>query len=130
MKSVNKNLLNSIHLLFKFSAMTEILGGIVVLAMPVKFVTLLFGQVIGFGGINITRLFALAIISLGIAAWESSSDAPMSSPRKALCIYNIAVGILLISIGATQEITGILLWPGVLFHLVLGLPMLAGLRYQ
>ncbi len=109
--------------------MTEILGGIVVLAMPVKFVTLLFGQVIGFGGINITRLFALAIISLGIAAWESSSDVPMSNPRKALCIYNIAVGLFLISIGINEEIIGILLWPGVLFHLALGLPMLLGLRY-
>ncbi len=129
MKSVNKNSLDRIQLLFRFSAIMEILGGIVVLAMPVKFVSLLFGQSIDFGGINITRLFALAIISLGIAAWESSSDVPMSNPRKALCIYNIAVGLFLISIGINEEIIGILLWPGVLFHLALGLPMLLGLRY-
>ncbi len=129
MKSVNKNSLDRIQLLFRFSAIMEILGGRVVLVMQDKFVSLLFGQSIDFGGINITRLFALAIISLGIAAWESSSDVPMSNPRKALCIYNIAVGLLLISIGINQEIIGILLWPGVLFHLALGLPMLLGLRY-
>ena len=115
-------------LLLRFSAGFEVLGGIFAFVRPVKFCTLLFGHPIDNELAGIARLFALAIIALGGACWEASSDAPMQNPRKSLCGYNIAVGILLISIGVSQDIIGVLLWPGAFIHLVIGLLLLPGLR--
>ena len=117
-------------LLFRFSAGFEILGGIFALALPVMFCSLLFGYTIDTGLVGIARLFALAIIALGIACWEASSHAPMSNPRKSLCGYNIAVGFLLMSIGVSQDVIGVLLWPGSFIHLVIGLLLFPGFGKQ
>ena len=117
-------------LLFRFSAGFEILGGIFALVLPIKFCSLLFGYTLAIELEGIARLFALAIIALGMACWEASSHAPMLNPRKSLCGYNIAVGILLISIGVSQDAIGVLLWPGAFIHLVIGLLLLPGLRKQ
>lgn len=116
--------------LYRFSAGFEILGGIFALAMPVRFCSLLFGYTIDTGLVGIARLFALAIIALGIACWEASSHGPMPNPRKSLCGYNIAVGFLLMSIGVSQDVIGVLLWPGAFIHLAIGLLLLSGLRKQ
>ncbi len=117
-------------LILRFSAGFEVLGGILTFFMPAKFCALLFGHPIDNELVGIARLFALAIIALGFACWEASSHAPMPSPRKSLCGYNIAVGILLISIGVSQGAIGVLLWLGALIHLVIGLLLLPGLRKQ
>ena len=114
--------------MFRFSAGFEILGGIFALAMPVRFCSLLFGYTIDTGLVGIARLFALAIIALGMACWEASSHAPMQNPRRSLCYYNIAVGLLLTSIGVSQDVIGVLLWPGVFIHLAIGILLLLGLR--
>jgi len=117
-------------LLLRFSAGFEVLGGIFAFVMPVKFCTLLFGHPIDNELVGIARLFALAIIALGFACLEASSHAPMPNPRKSLCGYNIAVGILLMSIGVSQDVIGVLLWPGVFIHLAIGFLLLPGLRKQ
>ncbi|KGG26549.1 MULTISPECIES: hypothetical protein [unclassified Prochlorococcus] len=117
-------------LLLRFSAGFEVLGGIFAFVMPVRFCTLLFGHSIDNELVGIARLFALAIIALGFACWEASSHAPMPNSRKSLCGYNIAVGILLMSIGVSQDVIGVLLWPGVFIHLAIGFLLLPGLRKQ
>ena len=117
-------------LLFRFSAGFEILGGIFALVLPIKFCSLLFGYTLVTELVGIARLFALAIIALGWACWEVSSHAPMQNPRRSLCYYNIAVGLLLASIGVSQDLTGVLLWPGVFIHLAIGILLLPGLRKQ
>ena len=117
-------------LLFRFSAGFEILGGIFALVLPVKFCSLLFGYTLVTEQVGLARLFALAIIALGGACWEASSHAPMQNPRRSLCYYNIAVGLLLASIGVSQDLIGVLLWPGVFIHLAIGILLLPGLRKQ
>jgi len=69
------------------------------------------------------RLLGAAVLSLAIVCWWASFDAenPLAySVIKAMLFYNFTAGALLVSARFWLGLSGVLLWPGVAAHAVLG----------
>ena len=117
------------RLLFNGSAVIEALTGIAVLLAPTFVIGLLLGEGLGPTGEAVSRVFGMGLLALGIAAWEiagpDTNPAPrIPSPRIGVCTYNLGVAGLLTMLGATGHSDGILLWPAVGLHGLIGVAML------
>ncbi len=112
------------RLLFKASAIIEILAGLAFLAAPSLVVGLLLGEGIGAIGVAIARVLGIGLLSLGVAGWESSGQAMRLAPRVGLCIYNVGAAIVFVIVGTSGGMNGILLWPTAILHALIGAMML------
>ena len=114
------------RLLFKTSAIAEILTGLALLAAPLFVVGLLLGDGVSPGGIAvaISWLLGMALLSVGVAGWESQGQDTRLAPRAGLCIYNLGAAMVLVIIGTTGGMEGILLWPAAILHALIGAMML------
>lgn len=106
-------------LLFRISAIIEILTGIALLFVPLIIIELLLGRGLNDIGVAVARVLGISFLSLGIASWETSKMAP----KLGICLYNIGIAIFLIFLSYIG-IHGILIWPAILLHGVMGLAML------
>ncbi len=113
-------------LLFRASAIAEVLTGLALLAAPLFVVGLLLGDGVSPGGIAvaISWLLGMALLSVGVAGWESQGQDTRLAPRAGLCIYNLGAAMVLVIIGTTGGMEGILLWPAVILHALIGAMML------
>ncbi len=119
------------RLLFNISALIEVLTGIAMILVPTLTITLLMGDGIGPGGIAVTRVLGVGLLSLGISTWESAQQPTVARTRIGLCTYNIGVAALLSVIGASGTVGGLLLWPAAGLHATLGATILFALfRYR
>ena len=112
------------RLLFKTSAIVEILTGLALLVAPLFVIELLLGDGLGPVGVAVTRVLGIGLLSVGVAAWESQEQDIRLAPRAGLCIYNVAVAALLTMLGTTGGIHAPLLWPVVISHGLIGALML------
>ena len=114
------------RLLFKTSAIAEILTGLALLVAPLFVVGLLLGDGVSPGGIAvaISWLLGMALLSVGVAGWESQGQDTRLAPRAGLCIYNLGAAMVLVIIGTTGGMEGILLWPAAILHALIGAMML------
>ncbi len=112
------------RLLFKASAIIEILAGLAFLAAPSLVVGLLLGEEIGAIGVAVARVLGIGLLSLGVAGWESPGRAINLAPRAGLCIYNVGAAIVFVIVGVSGGMNGILLWPAAILHAVIGAMML------
>ena len=112
------------RLLFKASAIVEIMAGLAFLVAPTLVAGLLLGDVLGATGVAVARVLGIALLSVGVAGWESPGQAIRLAPRAGLCIYNVGVAIAFIIIGASGGMNGILLWPTTVLHALIGAMML------
>ena len=62
--------------------------------------------------------------SLGISAWETARQETHHAPRVGICTYNLGVAVLLSVLGTLGKSDGILLWPAVGLHGLIGATML------
>ncbi len=115
-------------LLFRLTAAFEILTGFVLVAVPELAVGLLIGEGVGPIGIWVTRVLAIALMALGIAAWKPAGSDARFPPRAGLCLYNVGVAVILAIIGLSASSVGILLWPTAALHLALSVLSLAYLK--
>lgn len=106
-------------LLFRASATIEILTGIALLFVPLLIIELLLGEGSNDIGVAVARVLGIGLLSLGVSTWEASTLAP----KIGICLYNIGVAILFIFLNYSG-IHGILIWPAILLHGVMGLAML------
>ena len=83
------------RLLFKASAIAEVLTGLAFLVAPALIVGLLLGEGLSPIGIAVARVLGIGLLSVGVAAWESQGQAIRLAPRAGLCIYNVGVSALL-----------------------------------
>jgi hypothetical protein len=90
----------------------EALTGIVLLIYPSLVVRLLFGAEISGSGIVMSRLAGIALIALGVACWPGP-------PRVGMLTYGAAVALYLAYVGFVGGLTGVLLWPVVVLHVIL-----------
>jgi hypothetical protein len=114
----------TIRLLFNFSAVVEVLTGISMLVAPGFVVGLLLGDGLSPIGIAVARILGIGLLSLGVSAWENPQQENRVA-RIGICVYNLGVAVLLGMLGTIAGMIGILLWPGVAFHGLIGAAMLA-----
>jgi hypothetical protein len=113
-----------IRLLFNFSAVLEVLAGIAMLIAPTYVVGLLLGDGLSQIGTAVARILGIALLSLGISAWENARQ-KKAVTRIGLCVYNLGVAVFLGMCGTLAEMSGVLLWPGVGLHGLIGVAMLS-----
>ena len=98
-------------LLFKASAIAEVLTGLALLVAPLFVIGLLLGDGLGPTGVAVARVLEIGLLSLGISAWETARQEIHHAPRIGVCTYNLCVAALLSILGTLGEMNGILLWP-------------------
>jgi len=112
------------RLLFRASAIVEILTGLALLVAPTLIIGLLLGDGLGATGVAVARVLGIGLLSIGVAAWESQGQEIRLAPRAGLCLYNISIAVLLAILGTTGGMHAPLLWPAAGLHGLIGAVML------
>ena len=115
----------STSLLFKASAITEVVTGLALLFAPLFVVGLLLGDGLGPTGVAVARVLGIGLLAVGVAGWESPGQDMRLAPRAGLCIYNIGAAIVLVVFGSYGGMNGVLLWPVAVLHALFGAAMLS-----
>ncbi len=94
------------------AAVLEAATGLALLIVPALVGRLLLGEELTGIAIPVARVAGLALIALGVACWPGP-------PLVGMLIYSVAVTLYLAYIGFAGGLTGILLWPAVILHVIL-----------
>jgi hypothetical protein len=86
--------------------------GLVLLVYPPIVVRLLLGADIAGAGIVVSRVAGIALIALGVTCWPGP-------PLIGMLTYSAAVTLYLAYVGFVGGLSGILLWPAVVLHVIL-----------
>ncbi len=95
-----------------FAAVGEAATGVALLIVPSLVGWLLLGEELTGIAIPVARVAGIALIALGVACWPGP-------PRVGMLTYSLAVTLYLACLGFAGGLTGILLWPAVVLHLIL-----------
>ena len=95
-----------------FAAVGEAGTGLALLIVPSLVGTLLLGEELTGIAIPVARVAGIALIALGVACWPGP-------PRVGMLIYGAAVALYLAYVGFAGGLTGILLWPAVVLHVIM-----------
>ena len=95
-----------------FAAVGEAGLGLALLLLPSLVGLLLFGQELTGIAIPVARVAGIALIALGVACWPGT-------PLVGMLTYSAAVTLYLAYLGFAGGLTGILLWPAVVLHVIL-----------
>ena len=110
--------------LFNASAIAEILTGLALLVVPLFVIGLLLGDGLAPTGVAVARVLGIALLSVGVAGWESQGQDIRLAPRAGLCAYNVGAAIVFVILGTSGGMNGILLWPAAILHALIGAMML------
>jgi hypothetical protein len=102
-----------------FAAVAEALMGLALLLVPSLVGQALLGEQLTGVAIPVARVAGIALVGLGFACWPGP-------PRLGMLIYSGLVGLYLSYLGAAGGYGGVLLWPAVILHLVLMVPLARG----
>ena len=94
------------------AAVGEAATGVALLIVPSLVGRLLLGEELTGIAIPVARVAGIALIALGIACWPGP-------PRAGMLIYSAAVTLYLAYVGFAGGLSGILLWPAVVLHVIL-----------
>ena len=95
-----------------FAAVGEAATGVALLIVPSLVGQLLFGVALTGIAIPVARVAGIALIALGVACWP---DTPLAG----MLTYSAAVTLYLAYLGFAGGLSGILLWPAVVLHVIL-----------
>ena len=95
-----------------FAAVGEAATGVALLIVPSLIVRLLLGEELTGIAIPVARVAGIALIALGVACWPGT-------PLAGMLAYSAAVTLYLAYLGFVGGLTGILLWPAAILHLIL-----------
>ncbi len=112
------------RLLFNASAIGELVAGIALLVAPAYAIGLLLGDGLSQTGGGVARVLGIGLFSLGMAAWETGRQEDPYASRVGICTYNLGVAALLSMLGALGQSNGVLLWPAVGLHGLIGVTTL------
>lgn len=107
--------------LLTVAAFVEAVTGIALLVMPNEAAQLLLDQGLSDAGVAVARLTGIALLALGVTAWVGRFEPGKSAALTAMLVYNILAAIYLAYLCLFPTLTGKLLWPAVLLHLVLAI---------
>jgi len=94
------------------AAVAEVATGLALLVVPSLVGLLLLGGELAGVAIPVARVTGIALIALGVACWPGP-------PLLGMLIYSAAVTLYLTYVGFAGGVTGILLWPAVVLHVIL-----------
>ena len=86
--------------------------GLALLIVPSLVGRLLLGEELTGIAIPVARVAGIALVALGVACWPGP-------PRAGMLIYSAAVTLYLAYVGFAGGLSGILLWPAVVLHVIL-----------
>jgi len=95
-----------------FAAVSEAATGVALLIEPSLVGQLLFGAELTGIAMTVARVTGIALIALGVACWPGT-------PLTGMLTYSAAVTLYLAYVGFAGGLTGILLWPAVVLHVIL-----------
>ena len=95
-----------------FAAVSETVTGLALLIVPSLVGQLLLGTELTGIAITVARVAGIALIALGVACWPGT-------PLVGMLTYSAAATLYLAYVGIAGGLTGILLWPAVVLHLIL-----------
>jgi hypothetical protein len=95
-----------------FAAVGETGTGLALLIVPSLIGRLLLGEELTGVAIPVARVAGIALIALGVACWPGP-------PLVGMLIYSALVTLYLAYVGLAGGLTGILLWPVVVLHMIL-----------
>jgi hypothetical protein len=94
------------------AAVSEAATGVALLMVPSLVGQLLFGEELTGVAIPVARVAGIALIAFGVACWPGT-------PLVGMLTYNAAVTLYLASVGVAGGLSGLLLWPVVVLHVIL-----------
>ena len=94
------------------AAVAEAATGLALLIAPSLVGQLLLGEELAGVAMPVARVAGIALIALGVACWPGP-------PLVGMLIYSAAVALYLAYVGFAAGLTGVLLWPAVVVHVVL-----------
>ena len=95
-----------------FAAVGEAATGLALLMVPSLVGQLLLGAELTGIAIIVARVAGIALIALRVACWPGT-------PLAGMLTYSAAVTLYLAYLGFSGGLTGILLWPAAVLHLIL-----------
>ena len=95
-----------------FAAVGEAATGVALLIVPSLVGQLRFGVALTGIAIPVARVAGIALIALGVACWPGT-------PLAGMLTYSAAVTLYLAYLGFAGGLSGILLWPAVVLHVIL-----------
>ena len=113
------------------TAIIEAATGLALIGVPAIVVRLLLGAEISGASIPLGRVAGAALLALGVACWLARDDTQSHTARGlviAMLIYNITATAVLAFAGIGLQLHGVLLWPAVVLHAVMGAWCVACLR--
>jgi hypothetical protein len=98
-----------------------VVTGLGLFIAPEVVAQLLLGGQLENGGMVLGRVLGVALLCLGIACWPySEMGSAKGAPFTALAIYNILVATYLAYFAIVGPTSGVLLWPVVVLHAIIG----------
>jgi hypothetical protein len=94
------------------AAVGESATGLALLIVPSLVGRLLLGEELTGVAIPVARVAGIALIALGVACWPGT-------PLVGMVTYSAAVTLYLAYVSFAGGVTGILLWPAVVLHVIL-----------
>jgi hypothetical protein len=94
------------------AAVSEAATGLALLIVPSLVGRLLLGEELTGIAIPVARVAGIALIALGVACWPGT-------PLVGMLTYSAAVTLYLAYVGFAGGLSGILLWPAVVLHVIL-----------
>ena len=94
------------------AAVSEVATGVALLMTPSRVGHWLLGVELTGITVTVARVTGIALIALGVACWPGP-------PLVGMLIYSAAVTLYLAYVGFAGAVSGILLWPAVVLHLIL-----------
>jgi len=95
-----------------FAAVGEAATGLALLIVPSIVGQLLLGEELTGIAIPVARVAGIALVALAIACWPGP-------PFVGMLIYSSLVTVYLAYVGFADGLTGVLLWPAVVLHVIL-----------
>jgi hypothetical protein len=95
-----------------FAAVSEAATGLALLVVPSFVGQLLLGTELTGVAATVARVAGIALIALGVACWPGT-------PLVGMLTYSAAVTLYLAYVGLADGLSGALLWPAVVLHVIL-----------
>ena len=108
------------HTLLVVTALLEGMTGLVLVALPSRLATLLLGSSLDApASLTLARVAGVALVALALACWLTRRDAQSGAARglvAAMALYHAGVALVLAYASIGFALSGMGLWPTVLFH--------------
>jgi hypothetical protein len=117
---MNESLLSRQKILW-LASVVEMGTGLLLIVAPAMLVQLLLGNHLSADGMPLARVAGIELLALGLACWPASQALASTPAVRGMLAYNVLVSLYLTLIAVRHQVGGLLLWPAVIFHVLVSL---------